>query len=194
MRSRDLAFRKHLAFTLAAAAVAAISSQAGAAGPPQQLIGKSIVLSWSNTREQRDQKPDGSWTNFHTVQGGHKLILYVSTTGRVFSRRINTTKSGSGNMDQVGSEASGAYPVSTPSFSGQTMSIVSVAEGGAGRTEINFDSGFTSCTARVSYGFEAGKTSVMLSPITKRKVETRSVQNGAVNCSVQSGNALEGAG
>lgn len=191
MRSPDPAVRTCATVILAAAAVA-VAAPAVAAGPPQQLIGKSIVLSWSNTRQQRDQKPDGSWTDFRTVQGSHKLIIYVSSAGRVFSRRINSTRSGSGNMDQVGSEASGTYPVSTPSFSGQTMTVVSVAQGGAGRTEINFDSGFTSCTAKVTFGFEAGKTSVMLSPISKRKVETRSVENGAVSCSVQSGNALEG--
>jgi hypothetical protein len=95
-------------------------------------------------------------------------------------------------MDQVAGEGGGPYPVRTPSFSGQTMTVISVLQGGAGRTQITFEPGFTSCTAQTMVGFEAGKASVMLSPITKRKVETHSVETGAVSCTVQSGNVLDG--
>jgi hypothetical protein len=126
------------------------------------------------------------------VQGSHKLMIYVSTAGRVFSRQINTVGGRSGTMDQVAGEGSGPYPVRIPSFNGQTMTVIGVGQGGASRTQITFDSSFTSCTAKTMVGFEAGKTNITLSPITQRKVETRSVQIGAVSCSMQSGNVLDG--
>jgi len=192
MRRPDFSVRKRLAIAFMPAALILACSSAAAAGPPPQLLGKSIVVSWSNTRQQRDQKPDGSWTEFHKVQGRHELIVYVSTAGRVFSRQVNATHSGSGTMDQAPDQSAGPYPVRTTSFGGQTMTVISVAQGGRGRTQITFDSGFMSCTAQTMVSFEAGKTSIMLSPITKRKVETRSVENGAVSCMVQSGNVFGG--
>jgi hypothetical protein len=180
------------AVVIAPTVIAVTISSAAMAAPPQQLLGKSIIVTWSNTRQQRDQKPDGSWTEFRSVQGSHKLIIYISTAGRVFSRQVNTVGARSGTIDQVAGESGGPYAVRTSSFSGQTMTVIGAGQGGASRTQITFDSGFTSCTAQTMVGFEAGKTSVMLSPITKRKVETRSVEVGAVSCSMRSGNVLDG--
>jgi hypothetical protein len=168
------------------------STPAALAAPPSQLLGNSIIVSWSNTRQQRDEKPEGGWTEFHRVQGNHKLMIYVSTAGRTFSRQVNTVAGRSGAMDQVGNSGSAAYPVRSASFSSQSMTVVGVTSGGARRIQIAFGPGFTSCTAQVMSGFEGGKTSIMLSPITKRKVETRSTEEGAASCTIQSGNVLGG--
>lgn len=178
------------AFVIAPTVIALSITSAAVAAPPPELSGKSIIVSWSNTREQRDQRPDGSWTRFHSVQGSHKLIIYVSTAGRVFLRQVNATRTGTGAIERIPGEGGGPYP-QEPSFSGRTMTVIGVSRGSAGRTQITFDSGFTSCVAQTMVGFERGKTSVMLSPITKQLVETRSVEIGAASCSMQNGNALE---
>jgi hypothetical protein len=73
------------------------SSPSYAAGAPEQLKGKSIVVTWAETRQQKNE----GWSDFRTVEARHKLIIYVSTKGRVFSRQTNTTRAGSGNIDQV---------------------------------------------------------------------------------------------
>jgi hypothetical protein len=167
-------------------------TQTHAAGAPDQLKGKSIVVSWSETRIQREEMDQG-WNGFHTVDAKHTLSIYVSTAGRVFSRQTNATRAGSGNIDQVAGEGgSGGYATRAPSFSGQTLTVIGENKGGARRAVIDFDASFASCTAKASTGFEAGKSSISLSPITHKHVEIKSVNTGAASCSVQGGNVLGG--
>ncbi len=177
---------------LAAASVALLAASVANAAPPAQLKDKSIVINWSETRQQRDEKPDGTWTPVRSVSATHKLSIYVSTAGRVFSRQINATDAGSGTTEQVAGERGGSYPVRTPSFSAQTMTIIGEARGGARRTVVDFDASFTSCSARASTAFEGGQSSRSISPITKRKVEIVSVSAGSASCSMQSGNVMGG--
>jgi hypothetical protein len=160
------------------------------AAPPEPLKGKSVVIAWTETRQQRNVGEP----NFRSVNASHSLSIYVSATGRVFSRRINRTASGSGATEQVAGESGGPYPTRTPMFNGQTMTVIGETKGGARRTSINFDAGFASCTATTSTAFEAGKSSISLSPITKKYVEIRSVTANGASCSVQSGNVFGGPG
>ncbi len=184
--------RKRLMFAGLAGLLMCAASTAHAA-PPDQLKGKSIVINWTETRQQRDERPDGGgWTDFKTVNARHLLNIYVSTAGRVFSRQTNTTGQGSGSVDQVAGERGGAFPTRTPSFSGRTMTIVAETRGGARRTVVEFDAGFASCSARTATAFQEGQSSVSLSPISKRKVEIKSVTASGASCSVQSGNVLGG--
>jgi len=55
------------------------------------------------------------------------------------------------------------------------MTLFGETKGGAYRTLIEFDANFASCSARVALGFQSGKTSIALSPITKKYVEMKSV-------------------
>ena len=166
------------------------TSTVALAGPPAQLMGKSVVISWSETRSQRD----GDDPRVRTVDGRHTLMIYVSTAGRAFSRQINTTKLGSGTMDQAPGQSGGTYATRVPSFDGQSMTIIAENRGGARRTVVRFDGSFSSCSATTGTGFQAGKSSVSISPITKKRVEVLSVSVGGVSCSVQSGNVLGGGG
>lgn len=168
-----------------------MQNSSNAAEIPEALKGKSVVVTWSETRRQRDQQGQG-WSDVHTVTASHNLTVYVSTKGHLFSRQMNSTGWGKANMDQVGAQGSGGYPVRTPSFSGQTMVVVGVANGGAKRTIIDFDASFASCGAKTVTGFEPGKSSVSLSPISNKMVDIRSVVVSGQSCSVQSGNVLGG--
>jgi hypothetical protein len=153
--------------------------------PPSALFEKSVVVDWTEQRSQRDEGETRGW---HQVTGHITLNVYISAAGRVFSRQINRTKSGSGDIDRIAGEGR-TPPVS---FAGQTMTIIRLQSGSARRIVVDFDSTFSSCTAKASMGFEAGKTSISLSPITKKHVEIRSLEAGSASCQVRSGNVLAG--
>lgn len=190
MHSVKRGARRSICFAVAGVAVLAASD--ASAAPPAQLKGKSVVINWSETRQQRDEKPDGSWTAFRSVSATHTLSVYISTAGRVFSRQVNRTSLGSGTTEQLAGERGGSFPVRTPSFSGQTMTIIGETRGGARRTVVDFDAGFTSCTARTATAFQEGQSSVSLSPITKRKVEIKSSSASSASCALQNGNVMGG--
>jgi streptogramin lyase len=157
-------------------------SNVALAEPPAELLGKSVVVTWSDTRSQRD----GDNPDFHTVNGSHVLSVYISTAGRVFIRQTNTTRRGSGTVDQ----APGESGPRTASFDSQSMTVVGRTRGGAQRTLAVFDNGFTRCSATTGLHFEDGRTSVSISPISGRRVEMRSATVNSVGCSLQSGNVL----
>lgn len=161
-----------------------VGAEAAQAEPPAQLFGKSVVVTWTDTRSQRD----GDNPEYHTVNGSHVLTVYVSTAGRPFIRQVNTTRRGSGGRDQ----APGDKGSRTAVFEGQSMTVFGQSRGGAQRTVVQFDSGFAGCSATTGLGFEQGQTSVSTSPITGKRVEMRSLTVNSVGCSVQSGNAFGG--
>ena len=167
-----------------------IATRAEAAGAPDQLKGKSVTLTWAETRQQRHVGEP----NFYEVTASSKLSIYVSTAGRVFSRLTNSVRGvGSGTNEQVAGERGGPVPTRTPSFDGQTMTVIGEGKGGVRRILVDFDASFGSCNAKVAIAFEAGKSAVLFSPITKKYVEMKSVSSSGASCAVQSGNVLGGA-
>jgi len=166
-----------------------LTTQAHAAGAPEALKGKSVILTWTETRQQRVV----GQLNFYSVNGSDSTSIYVSTAGRIFSRRTNSTRAGSGTVERAPGEGSGAYPKGTVLFGGQTMTLIGETKGGAYRTVIEFDANFVSCTARRAIAFQSGKTSIALSPIIHKYVEVKSVTVSGMSCSVKTGNVLAGA-
>ncbi|MBI3701518.1 MAG: hypothetical protein HY242_13880 [Afipia sp.] len=163
------------------------TTPASSAGAPAQLRGKSVVVNWTETRQQKNE----NWNDFRTVVASHKLEIYISTAGRVFSRQTNQTRAGSGSTEQVAGEGGGSG-TRMPSFDGQTMTVIAATQGGARRTVIDFDASFASCSAKAGTAFEDGKTKVSTSPIAHKRVEMKSVTTSGVSCSVQTGNLLGG--
>ena len=74
--------------------VMSLTTQAHAAGAPEALKGKSVILTWTETRQQRVV----GQPNFYSVIGSDSTSIYVSTAGRIFSRRTNSTRAGSGTV------------------------------------------------------------------------------------------------
>ena len=64
---------------------------AAEAGPPKELYGKSVTVSWNESREQR---PVGEET-WRRVDGIETLNMYISDAGRVFNRQSAATRGGS---------------------------------------------------------------------------------------------------
>jgi hypothetical protein len=156
-----------------------------AADAPTELHGKSVVVTWSEARVQRNLGDK----EFRPVFGNQKLSLYVSSAGRVFSRFTNMTRAGTGSTEQVAG-SDGANRV--PSFDGRSMSVLMpLASGGARQVKVEFRSGFDDCSAKVSYEAPAGGAhSRGFSPITKKWIEFQSIAPVDPKCALQNGNVF----
>jgi hypothetical protein len=175
-------------FRLVAALVVLTSfvpAAARAASAPAQLLGKSIVVNWTENRVQRN----AGEVNFRSVAASHQFSIYISSVGRIFSRLTNTTRAGTGSADEVGG-TSGAKR--TPVFSGQSMTIFIPSRGsGVRRLTVNFEGSFGSCTAAVVRARPEGAAIMTgTSIITGKVIETQSVSVGAASCAMQNGNVF----
>jgi hypothetical protein len=175
--------------------VVLVSEAAEAAGAPKALLGKSIVVSWNESRVQKaEAESEGQ-----TVSLSSQLNIYVSSAGRIFTRLVRTRsgyrgrggRSGMYEREPGGARATGVRAGGT-SFSGQTMAMYTVFESGARQILINFDSSFSSCEAKISHGKEGGGAMRQTSLISGRKLEVASITVSGVSCSVKEGNVFGG--
>jgi hypothetical protein len=166
-----------------------------AAAAPAQLYEKSVVISWSEAREQTSSAlPDGA---ARSVTRNGEFSVYISSAGRTFNRLTFSGASmgrrgqmRSGSSEQVNGE--GAGRARSVSFSGRTMTAVSPMQGGARRILVTFDNGFSGCSAEVLTGKAGGASKIgsgsLMNPGTR--VEILSVKTGAATCKVQNGNVF----
>jgi hypothetical protein len=158
------------------------------AAAPRELYGKSVVVTWSESRMQRNVGE----ANFRPVQASHEFKLYIGREGRVFNRLTNSTRRGTASVDQIAGEA-GATRV--PAFKGRSVTVFMPARKGSNmwRLSIDFDAGFSSCSAKVIRAREAGSTYMVgTSPITGARIETLSVQVSGEACTVRNSNVFAG--
>ena len=146
--------------------------QASDAAPPKELYGKSVSVTWTETREQR---PVGE-QNWRQVSGSQTLNLYVSDAGRVFNNQSYTTGGGSAER---GGEIAGSGKRSVNFNARSLLVLMPWGNSGATRITADFDAGFGSCNAQVTRAKEsAGAVTRVYSEIIKRVNETRSAQVG----------------
>jgi hypothetical protein len=160
-----------------------LTPAAGAAAP-KELYGKTVGVTWTETREQR---PEGEQA-WRQVSGSTTFNIYVSEAGRVFNNIAYSTRAGS--AERKGEIAgSGGRSVT---FNGRSLLILFASGSGrATRITADFDGAFSSCTAQVIRATEAPGTIVrQFSGIIKRYNEIRSTQIGGVSCSIRSGNVF----
>jgi hypothetical protein len=152
---------------------------------PAQLYGKSVVVSWTEERIQRDLGKEKFRPSPH--QGG--FSVYVSSAGHIFNRMSIAAGHRSGSSDRLG--AAGNRNIS---FQGNSMSSVQQSQGGARRILITFDQQFASCTAEVIRGKETGASRILARSKLRPgvRVEIQSVRTGAASCSVRNGNVFGG--
>ncbi|MBI3701592.1 MAG: hypothetical protein HY242_14255 [Afipia sp.] len=181
MRVNALIF---LGFAIVAAQAVAPAGQAA----PSQLYGKSVVVTWT---EERDQRVNGS-PEIRNVARNGQFSVYLSTAGKPFSR-MSYSFSGrrgglkSGKRDAVAGEGSRR----SVTFSGNTLNVAAPMQGGARNVMVTFESGFQSCSARVLTGKEAGSGSIRArSMVSGNAIEILSVKTGAASCRIQDGNVF----
>jgi hypothetical protein len=152
------------------------------AAAPNALIGKSVTVSWNETRSQRDV---GAESAFHPVSIPFTFTMYYGTGGHVFKRMFTVAASrrASGSEDKVGGGGAAI------SFSGNKMIGTNSFGGAARRIEITFDGNFSSCAAQVVTAKLAGaKTAVVKSIATGGMIEFESVSAGSASCAIAQGN------
>jgi hypothetical protein len=169
------------------ALIGLISSTSGAMAAPQSLYGKTLRVTWNESRSQRVQ---GEGV-FKAVSIPLSYTVYVSSKGQVFKRLTSTTASGrqSGNKDRVGTSGSDSQGSGSIAFQGNNL-ISTANNGGLGRRiRISFDGG-SSCSAEVLTGKSGTGAATVRSNATGKMMEFESVSAGAASCSVQEGNAF----
>jgi hypothetical protein len=178
-------------FIAAAALLVLMPTNVHAASAPVQLRGKSIVVTWTEDRLQR-RLGAGQFQHRRIPQS---LSIYVSSKGTLFSRRTATgggrgTKSGS--RDTIGGQATtstgGARVLN---FSGHTLSALAGVQQGARAVRVNFDDGFSSCSANVILGRQSGAATMRIkSLVSGETIEIRSSAIEGASCSVRAGNVF----
>jgi hypothetical protein len=171
------------AVVVLAGAFMLIPCGAKAAAPPQ-LYGKSIVISWSETRVFRsDDRPQVSQ---------HAMKIYISTAGRPFIRYTSGSRRGTGSREAVGFlSRTGTGGMRKLEFQGQSLVLVASFTNGARQVHAEFDRNYGGCTARVITGKASGVASFTQTSITGRgSIEVQSVSTGAATCSVEAGNVF----
>jgi hypothetical protein len=184
---------KSIAIPFVCSLAALITADEAAAAPPKEVYGKSIVVSWFETRSQNVRR--GGLQN-------PTISLYVSTAGRIFTRVFVGLGKGrwgfghGGDLDTASAEQGpGEGPrgakVSSTEFSGHSLSMTSAFESGARRIAVEFDDRFSSCQAKVVYGKEAGQSSMRPGSVFGgQTVEVRAIEISGVACSVREGNVF----
>jgi hypothetical protein len=169
---------------------ALVPVRASAQGVPSQLHGKSIVLSWTENRLQRRVGSGGEYQSRAIAQS---LSVYVSSQGRLFSRRTVTNPKGAGGkregVGETGQSATGGLRNSR--FQGGNLVVSTELGGGARLVTVSFGDGFSSCTANVTVAREAGRQTMQVKSFADGgMIEVQSVTASAPSCSIRAGNVF----
>jgi hypothetical protein len=165
--------------------VLAVATISGAQAAPTQLYGKSIKLSWNETREQKK----AGETDFHGHAIGQYLTIYVSPTGKLFNRWIATSGKRYGSNDQVAGEGGSSRGLS---FHGNQLEVFSPFGGGMRHLVASFDASFGSCTMKASYPSDTagGPKMTKHGLVGGGQMEFRNISGSGESCSIQDGNAF----
>jgi hypothetical protein len=180
----DVQRRLSLSALFAMAIAVALPSTSRAQVAPQGLRGKSVIVTWTELRNQRR----GDQTAFNDVVAPLSRTIYVGSTGRPFSRFTGQLRGRTASFEHVGATgtSSGGGP-SEVRFDGRTMTLIGSSKGGlARRITIEFSESFTTCQAKVVFAKEAGKDVVVgRSLVSGERLDIRSVTVTGVSCSVR---------
>jgi hypothetical protein len=167
-----------------AVAFAIFSFAEVAVAAPQALRGKSIQISWSESRRERTESGEERSRNTP-----FKMTIYVSTQDKIFNR----LSVAGGNSDQTGGSSDASrFASRSVVFSGSRVSVTNTFQGGGGARQIsaNFDANFTGCSASVVIGRAASGQPFKQKLMGGGYVVLLSASVGSVNCSIIDGNAL----
>jgi hypothetical protein len=170
-----------------------------AVAAPRELYGKSVVVSWS---ENRVESARGS-SEKRQVTASQSLSVYVSSTGRLFSRREATGRfadgmrggrgSGGahGSNEQVGGEGRTVGGLAQQAhFAGRSLVFSQAFQSGARQVAVDFDASYGGCSARVTHGRASGQSTTAYRTLTGRDVVVYSMDVANVSCRIVNGNVF----
>lgn len=175
------------------------TAYAGAA--PLQLYGKSVVVTWTENRVQTRRGSDVK----EQVAISQSLSVYISSAGRLFSRREAVGRAIGGGRRRAGgrsvygsNEHVGSQGVtssggsSSTRFQGQSLLFDAAFRSGARRVEADFDAGYASCTARVIHGRAGGSATTAYRTLTGVDIVVHSMEVSSPSCRIVDGNVFAG--
>lgn len=169
-------------------AIFSLGSRQVHAAPGSDLLGKSVLVSWTENRQQRT---DGS--EVRAVTRNFQLQMYVSEAGRLFTRSTSSGRGGTHGTDQVGgggrSLGGGARSVAV---SGNTITVQSNWGNYARILRIDVGPGGSSCSAQMSVGKEPGAAPRSFRNVGGFTIEIHSLSVSGVSCSIRPGNVFGG--
>ena len=112
--------------------------QTAQAATPKELLGKSVTVRWSETREQGPM--DGTRSRQASRNG--RFIVYVSTAGRVFNRLSYAQSANYSSSDQIAGGGSDGFENRAVKFQGQSLSIFTSMQGGVRAITVEFGAGY----------------------------------------------------
>ena len=166
---------------------AALLMTTNAVAAPQSFYGKTLRVSWDETRSQRV----AGETAFKSVSLPFVYSVYTSGKGQLFKRMSSASASRGANWtkDRVGTSGSDSEGSGAVSFQGNTLIATMNNRGLGRRISITYDGG-SSCSAQVISGKSGSGVSSTHSNATGKTLELESVSAGTASCSVQEGNAF----
>jgi hypothetical protein len=183
-------------------AALSLPSIAESAPFPAPLVGKSLTVNWNTNRQQKFEGSDEVVLRVLSSS----LRVYISTTGRAFSKELVVVTGGGGGRRRGGGGRGGGSFESDQApddsrnstggnrivhFEGGALLVDSPFIAGARRISITFDAGYGSCSARVIFGREGGTGPIrQRSVLSGRRFEVVSIQTSAPSCSIMSGNVF----
>ena len=161
---------------------------AALAAPAAELVGKSVVVRWTESRQQRiNNSPE-----LRAVMVGFELQIYLSGAGRPFSRLTASSRGGAHSNEQVGTQGE-SLGGGVRSIRADGHSIVLQGNYGnyARNLRIEVQPGAAGCNAQMSVGKETGSAPKSFRS-GGRTIEIHSLNVSGVACSVRQGNVFGG--
>jgi len=179
--------RRQLGFVIAAITGVAIHSDlARAASAPAALLGRSITINWMENRDQIDLT-----TNRHqNIAVPNTLIVYVGSTGRVFSRMSYGGAQGASSDQTAGSADATGYGSRQIVFGGNSMHVTNAIKGGARQISVTAQSGWSSCSVNVVYGRDGSGQAMRQINLAGHIKQLNSISISGTSCQIGDGNAL----
>lgn len=164
-------------------ALCAIPASAVAA-PGPDLVGKSVTVSWTESRQQRTDNSE-----VHAVTRNFQLQVYVSGAGRPFARISNSGRRGNQSAEQVG-EGGQSLGGGARSLKADGNTITLQAIYGNYARNLRVDVTASGCNAQMSVGKESGSAPKAFKNRAGMKIEIHSLSVSGVSCSLQQGNVF----
>ena len=163
-----------------------------AAEAPRQLWSKTVVIGWNEYRVQKCD--DGELRRGNTASS---LLVYVSDSGRLFTRLSRRGGGGRSNSNELGPEGgntrsgTGSASNLSASFEGSVLAVQNSMQSGARRIQATFNGGFTGCSLQVRFGRD-GESDIRHRTMDGKMCRIVSTDVSGNACSIRNGNLVGG--
>jgi hypothetical protein len=163
---------------------------------PKWLLGKSVVLQYTEARSFEPAEPGRGWTHEDTVDS--RAIVYISDRGRIFAQAQRTVATARGNRSfSLTKSPDITSPASDWRFDGETL--LGLTKHGEDRSStvkrvaVRFRPDSQICTILVTYARPQGSGTVLMEGWSGDYYYLRRYELTSSTCEVKAGNAFDSA-